>query len=136
VNERITELEEVDPLILMCECGELDCKDALEITPPKYEAIRATGERFFLVSGHEDAAVDRVVEETARFLVVRSSAKGATSPATSILAPRFCEGRRRSHSGRRAPLAPLAPPGVFTARRPRRILRVSRRAGSDREPIQ
>jgi hypothetical protein len=46
------------------------CKDVLEITPREYEAIRAKGDRFFLVPGHEDAAFDQVVERTARFLVV------------------------------------------------------------------
>lgn len=71
VNERIKEFaEDVDTLVLMCECGELDCKDVLEVTPAEYEAIRASGDRFFLVPGHEDAAFERVIERTARFVVV------------------------------------------------------------------
>jgi hypothetical protein len=77
VNERIKNLAEgLETLILMCECGDLGCKEVIEMTPPEYEAVRVRGDLFFLVPGHEDLALDRVIERTARFLVVEKVGEG------------------------------------------------------------
>lgn len=71
VNERIKGVgEDAETLLLLCECGDLECREVVGMTPAEYEAVRAGGDRFFLVPGHEDLALDRVIDQTAGFLVV------------------------------------------------------------------
>jgi hypothetical protein len=77
VNERIKGVgEDAETLLLLCECGDLECREVVEMTPAEYEAVRAGSERFFLVSGHEDLTVDRVVDQAAGFLVVEKLDEG------------------------------------------------------------
>jgi hypothetical protein len=77
VNERINEVgKDAERLLLLCECGDLGCREVVEMTPAEYEAVRAEGERFFVVPGHEDLAVDRVIDQTAGFLVVKKVGEG------------------------------------------------------------
>lgn len=77
VNERIEDVaQDAETLILMCECGDLECREVVELQPAEYEAVRARGELFFLIAGHEDLAVDRVIERTAGFLVVEKRGEG------------------------------------------------------------
>jgi hypothetical protein len=71
VNERIKDVaQDAEMLILLCECGDLECRDVLEMTPSEYEGIRAEGELFLLIPGHEDLTLERVIEPRDRFLVV------------------------------------------------------------------
>jgi hypothetical protein len=55
----------------VCECGQLDCLERLELTPAQYEAVRSDPRRFVVVPGHEDARVARVVEQHDSFVVVQ-----------------------------------------------------------------
>ena len=55
----------------VCECGSADCGRLIELTPAEYEHVRADPQRFAIVSGHEIAAVEYVVERTDRYAVVR-----------------------------------------------------------------
>jgi hypothetical protein len=48
----------------------------VELTPADYEAVRAEGDLFFLVPGHEDLAVDRAVRRTDRLLIVEKVGEG------------------------------------------------------------
>lgn len=76
VNERIKELslaqlsERSD---VLCECSDATCTATMEVTVGEYEAIRADGARFALIPGHEDPAMEKVVEGTERFLVVEKT---------------------------------------------------------------
>jgi hypothetical protein len=76
VNERIFELSEegneVGVSLLVCECSDLACADALEISAAEYGRIRADGSRFVVFPGHERPASERVVERNGRFVVVAS----------------------------------------------------------------
>lgn len=54
----------------VCECSNDTCVDPVELTPAEYGDVRAHATRFFVVRGHEDEDLERVVEETDRFLVV------------------------------------------------------------------
>ena len=72
VNERIRELAERNGngVRLLCECGEVSCADAVEISASQYARIRADESRFLPFPGHERPESDRVMERNGRFVVV------------------------------------------------------------------
>ena len=73
VNERIKQATVSEPsemLTLLCECGDVDCTQMVELPLEGYEDVRRRGERFFLVAGHEDLTLERVVEQAGGFVVV------------------------------------------------------------------
>ena len=73
VNERIDEGAErhdvVTPLPYHCECGRAACVGTIEIHPPEYERVVRERYRFVLIPGHEDPAIERVVERHSDFIV-------------------------------------------------------------------
>jgi hypothetical protein len=77
VNERIAELNielaarEQDRLgLFICECSDTGCAEGLEMTVEEYEAVRANGARFVVLSGHQLPELERIVDGNERFLVV------------------------------------------------------------------
>ena len=79
VNERIKEItvaQRSEWSAVLCECSDASCTATIEISLSEYEATRAHGDRFALVAGHEDPAVEHIVERTDRFLVVEKTAAG------------------------------------------------------------
>jgi hypothetical protein len=74
VNERIEQGAEQHgvegPLPFHCECGRGSCVGTIEIAPPVYERVVRERYRFVLIPGHEDAAIERVVERRPEFVVV------------------------------------------------------------------
>ena len=73
VNERIDEGAErhgvETPLRFHCECGRASCVETIDIRPPEYERIVRERYRFLLIPGHEDPAVERVVERHPDYVV-------------------------------------------------------------------
>jgi hypothetical protein len=77
VNERINDVaQDAETLILLCECGDLECRETLEMTPAEYEVVRAEGEFFLIIPGHEDLTLERVIERRTRCLVVEKLGEG------------------------------------------------------------
>jgi hypothetical protein len=78
VNERIRALDAeagwADPghqFEFQCECGNPDgCGGRVQMSLAEYERVRAERDRFAVVPGHEDDAIERVVERNERFCVV------------------------------------------------------------------
>ena len=73
VNERIkraTVSEPSEMLTLLCECGNVDCTQVVELPLEGYEEVRRRGERFFVVAGHEDLTREHVVEQAGGVVVV------------------------------------------------------------------
>jgi hypothetical protein len=58
------------PLPFHCECARGSCLETIEVPPPEYERIVGERYRFVLVPGHEDSAIERVVERHPTFVVV------------------------------------------------------------------
>jgi hypothetical protein len=55
----------------MCECGNAECFQMLDLTNQEYEDVRSHPARFFVVSGHEDlTAGEVVIDEGERFTIV------------------------------------------------------------------
>jgi hypothetical protein len=81
VNREIEALEEKlgrrKTLALLCECGKKHCLERFEVDPAVYERVRSNPLLFFLVPGHEDPEVERVVERTPEFLVVEKTGRAA-----------------------------------------------------------
>jgi hypothetical protein len=73
VNDRIVELtgwNETGVSLFMCECSDLSCTDALEMSEAEYTRIRKAASHFLVFPGHERPESERVVERTGRFVVV------------------------------------------------------------------
>jgi hypothetical protein len=64
-----------------CECAQLDCQNAVELTLEEYEAVRANPVRFVVLPGHELPEVERVVERQPGYLVVEKQGEAATRAA-------------------------------------------------------
>src|ERR671935_3278909 len=77
VNERIEELAksgdfgEFDPLEILCECGNAECSEPLRISVAEYERVRQEPTDFFVAPGHAIPAIEKVVDSTQNFEVVR-----------------------------------------------------------------
>jgi hypothetical protein len=77
VNERVDELkdEQAPMRDFLCECGNLDCVEAISMTDDEYEGVRAKSTTFAVTPGHVLRDVESVVEETTRFVVVEKHAE-------------------------------------------------------------
>ena len=76
VNERIDGLENEAASLdknrrFLCECGRKEvCDVTVEVTLREYERVRAEDDRFLLAPGHETNELERIVEQTDRFVIV------------------------------------------------------------------
>ena len=52
VNERIREVSGDARLEFVCECSDEGCSEAVELTVPEYEAVRAEATHFVVAPGH------------------------------------------------------------------------------------
>ena len=59
VNDRIRAVNDPGahsgPVGFLCECGDIDCQGALDLSVADYEAVRSEPGRFVLLAGHESA---------------------------------------------------------------------------------
>ena len=78
-NERVEDMAEAfdlhgegDSLRIgfVCECGNLDCLERLELTRAAYEEVRSDPKRFVVAPGHEDMSIARLVSREEGYLVV------------------------------------------------------------------
>lgn len=77
-NERITEnadqwgvAQPGTEIEFFCECSSRDCRLRIRLTVAEYERIRRDPHQFFVRRGHELLEIERVVESSADYLVVR-----------------------------------------------------------------
>lgn len=54
----------------VCECSDPGCVDKVRLTRAEYADVRDYPTRFFLVPGHEQEVVDRIVETRTGFTIV------------------------------------------------------------------
>jgi hypothetical protein len=90
VNERVSELAEGfiategrSLLEFVCECGQADCTQPLELTREEYESVRADPRRFLVAAGHVIPDIESVVEQREGYTVVK---KRDGSPAEIAIA--------------------------------------------------
>jgi hypothetical protein len=84
INERIEDAQKPsqggnDHIRMVCECGlDVDCDRVIAITLDEYEQVRSDPRQFVVVREHVTEDVERVVQETDRFVLV---AKREGTPA-------------------------------------------------------
>jgi hypothetical protein len=86
VNERLRELGEGFSLVteeseFVCECASSSCLERVHMSLARYEEIRSDPKLFFVVKGHEQLEYEKIVTETARFLVVEKLPGGPAGMA-------------------------------------------------------
>lgn len=92
VNEQIRSLDDdaVDDrggtITVICECGDADCTERLELRVSEYERIRAESPLYVIASGHEALDVERVIERRDGWEIVRKV--GAASEVAEETDPR------------------------------------------------
>jgi hypothetical protein len=81
VNRQIEKLEATlgsgKTFAMVCECGKKHCLDGFEVEPAVYQRVRTNPLLFFVVPGHEDATVEKVLERTPEYLVVQKVGRAA-----------------------------------------------------------
>jgi hypothetical protein len=83
VNERVEEVNRGldggrnERMTFVCECGNTDCLEQIELTRPQYEAIRTNPKQFAVLPGHEDTRIAHVIEEHQGFLIVEKHGEAA-----------------------------------------------------------
>ncbi len=74
INEGIEEAHEGAStdryLRMVCECGRDSCDRLVAIRSPEYERVRSDARQFAVLREHVIADVERVVDETDRYVVV------------------------------------------------------------------
>ena len=78
VNENIARLEDPHGAtstvpVYICECANADCTVQLAIDPETYRRVRENPRWFFLLPGHEDPQLERVVETHRDYLIVEKT---------------------------------------------------------------
>jgi hypothetical protein len=81
----------------LCECGNRECTQTIDLSRPEYERVRAHGNRFVVVVNHENPEAESVVEQNSRFAVVETYA-GAASRIARESDPRSQQATRRKAS--------------------------------------
>lgn len=57
-------------LELVCECGDMNCTDEIEIEAAQYHPVRSHPTRFLVLPGHEIAEAENIVERGPEYFVV------------------------------------------------------------------
>jgi hypothetical protein len=92
VNEELEALEQVtrvteETLGVVCECGDLRCRERIEMPAREYEAVRGEGDLFLVIPGHEIPDTEDVVRRSERYYVVRKR-EGEAARLSKALDPR------------------------------------------------
>ena len=69
---------------VLCECASKRCLEQIPVTLDEYETVRREAAHSFVLPGHQVRTIDRVVEQTDGYVVVRRS------PTTPLWTPTFC----------------------------------------------
>jgi hypothetical protein len=87
VNERIAESAQRfdgDEAEFVCECDDRSCTDRLEAPLDDYERVRGEATHFLLAPGHENDAIEKVVERRGRFQVVQKYERTVVATVRSL----------------------------------------------------
>ena len=86
IEQKALELGGPDDYEFICECSAADCFDRIILPLQEYEHVRAEGTRFFVTPGHENVALELVVERRTNYLIVEKD--GAAGILASDSDPR------------------------------------------------
>jgi hypothetical protein len=94
VNERIAEAAQglhTSYAEFVCECADPTCDERFTAQLEEYEEVRADGRRFFVMPGHEEPSVERVVEVEHEHRVVQKDQEDDVEREVRKLDPRAGE---------------------------------------------
>lgn len=81
VNEQVAGLAErwdaAGSAGFVCECGNADCAEHLELPLGEYERVRSDPRRFVVLPDHVMAELEHVVEQAPRYVIVEKHAPAA-----------------------------------------------------------
>lgn len=77
------------PLELLCECGDEDCNQRVEVAPTVYASVRSDDSAFLVAAGHEQPGDDSVTSEgpTYRVVVTRQKRVRRAAPLVPATEP-------------------------------------------------
>ena len=86
VNERVEAIAQSlsskpDSILLVCECGRIDCTERFEMSVSDYEALRSDPTLFAVARGHAVPGLETVVAAEGPYEVVRKAIGEATDVA-------------------------------------------------------
>jgi hypothetical protein len=89
VNDQIEGVNEAFGTItgtmsIVCECGELDCVEQIDLTLDEYRELRSDPLRFAVKPGHEISDVEQIVARREGYFVVRKTEGEAARLATDL----------------------------------------------------
>jgi hypothetical protein len=75
VNEQIVKMtdrfrEQLADIDIVCECANTACVGTIRINVDEFSKIERSAATFFVLPGHEDESVERVVERAAGYVLV------------------------------------------------------------------
>ena len=70
IEQQAIKMGGLDHYEFICECSSTDCFERIRLTLSEYEGVRDRGTLFFVVPGHQNVAVELVVETNPGHLVV------------------------------------------------------------------
>lgn len=85
INEHLQEHtpESASPLIVICECDDVDCAQRIPLSHADYDAVRAEPSHFLVTPGHSNPEVEDLVRRADTFEVVRK--RGVAGEAAADL---------------------------------------------------
>ncbi len=81
VNEQINSVNHdfhlavPESMDVLCECIDTNCTGRIQVTVAEYELVRRFPTRFFVKEGHEVSEGERVVAESAGYVVIEKSGR-------------------------------------------------------------
>ena len=105
VNERIEQVAEgfgfVGDGSFICECGNAQCVQPIEVSHGEYERVRAHASRFIVALDHENPQTESVVEQNDHYAVVEAYAgiSARIARETDPRSERNRRARRRQERG-------------------------------------
>jgi hypothetical protein len=64
-----------DDVPFLCECGDKDCAEALEMSPEEFVEVHSAPNRFAVLPGHVLGEVEWVIETRDRYWVIQKRAQ-------------------------------------------------------------
>jgi hypothetical protein len=76
INERIGDLNDsfgliAESMTVICECGQLECVEQIELPIAEYERVRSDPTQFVVLPGHEIPDVEEVLEKNGDWYLIR-----------------------------------------------------------------
>jgi hypothetical protein len=71
VNEELAPVEEEATYQILCECGDTNCTEQLEVSPLQYEQVRSDPALFVVARGHIASDVEDVTADGVTYQIIR-----------------------------------------------------------------